>query len=190
MHKIIRLSLMLVVLSLVMLIPYSPVVADGPEKANPVPLDAVTLAEEMAKQLNNPVYPQNKPPLENDIQKNQSVLLSEDWYHSCYDPYKDGTNAIGISRTRSLYQTGDPRYVYAYAWLWKWDGSQWVQVTSGSSWGYCGGLIYNCEVYATAFKSSAVTGYYITTSRHMIDSVDSGRIYFQEDESNAVNLTY
>lgn len=66
MHKIIRLFLMLTVLSLAITTACSPAATEGPDKVTPVPPN---IAEEMAKQLSNPVYPKNKPPLrEGDIQ--------------------------------------------------------------------------------------------------------------------------
>ena len=65
-HKIIRLSFMLAVSSIAVITACSPIATEGLDKANPVPED---IAREMAKQLSNPVYPQNELPLtEGDIQ--------------------------------------------------------------------------------------------------------------------------
>lgn len=170
-----------------LVVPVVPISAGGPEDEESSPALPVEVREEIEKQLADPVYPTKRPPLTGAAQPSRG---SKDLHSDIWDPWKSGSDARGKSMTQAFWIYGEVKWVYAYVWLWKWENNQWVKKDDGSDWGYCGGIFPRCTVYAYATYSNAETAWYINTSRHIIDQLGVGRIYFNELESDMVYLEF
>lgn len=136
-----------------------------------------------------PVYPTVEPADPDSETKPgaERTYETRDSSATVWNPYKEGTSAVGKARTLTNYVPLVWKHVYVDVWLWKWIGGEWVIVASNTgSYVICPPT---CEIIRTAVKSGATSGSYCTTSRHQVFA-DNIPVFYAELSSDSVWLSF